>query len=246
MIVDKTLVFVFVNCIGRPVETRATLESLSLLDDPDKMRVHLYFAPTEDMSKEGFETICDETLGDIEVEVLNGAKAPWADVYVTALEYFSETADDEKYTHFWWWDNDNISNPDCLRRLLDCEDQAGQRSGLKAGVIGPQNIPCAGYTSTNCGVYTMQSGVAGFSMFMSAAAALSLPVDAPHIWGGRIPDFQLCEHLLRQKFTNMVLTRSAMQHIGKNGGLEFVPDEKVRKIWERFNGEREAGGSGET
>lgn len=241
-------IYSIVCCINDTEYTRDTLISLGMSNNIDEFDVAAIYAETDSMPALEFFGFLDDLPHRVDIHIFEQARKHLYN-FVFALKEFKGKVGD--YDYFVWIENDNLFNPDWFEQIIRAERQA-INDGYDVGLIAPNNIPHPKYRAKEKGVYTIKRVMPGPCFVMSADTVRHICPNA--LLGARrkfMADHNLCNQIGRTGKTNICLTKSMVQHIGRDrstytksdgnwerrgsGGLGFVPDGKVLDIWKRHN-----------
>ena len=140
-------VFCVIPVWGREAETRATILSLAQNDAIDRLAITVFVQPHAQHPEVTTASVGSllAASGITNWTVESMPQLGWADTLQRAWTSYLQRTE----PWFWWLENDNLVNPDCVDTMLAHAEQAAKLRTV--GLVSPQRLHGKGYTDDDPG-----------------------------------------------------------------------------------------------
>ena len=237
-------VFCVIPVWGREAETRATILSLAQNDAIDRLAVTVFVQPHEkhpDVTAASVEALlAASSIPNWTVESM--PQLGWADTLQRAWTSYLQRTE----PWFWWLENDNLVNPDCVDIMLAHAKQAAELRTV--GLVSPQRLRGKGYLDDDPGPqypFLFRKVIQGTVLFVRRQ--LAEDTEALGLLSEKHKKLErtITRGLYANGYYHVVPRKSTVQHIGVSGltqscnrhwvkygcgGYGFVPHPRISEI----------------
>lgn len=232
-------IFTIVRVMGRPRETRCTLNSLALTRGIERLNVNILYAGPFDgeikpeprglafLDMKGYQRVFDEPMDVdqliadsglknvtvIEEQHLVGGAQPMG----LAFRMYQHVA--ALYPWYLWVEGDILFNPSWLEQTLAMYEEA--KPHFKVGIMQPCRLTARHYHDVDPGEqfsFWTRHAQPGPCWLMPREAVGVLDLKKKNWYIGRSSDLESSAKMTTSGFTNLCPKKSVVQHIGRKGG----------------------------